>query len=178
MVTFSRALLPVVALSLAVLGGCHTTPDSTMRVKTHSGVVSNVARYHTYSHETATQAPVGYTGQFAPEVLEKVRQDIDLEMQKRGYVLTEANGDLVVRISGGVRMVQDEPTGGAALAGAPVELDRIGALVVDIFDRKNQGHLFHGYARDELRGEHASDAQIKSAVTKLLEPLPTADHLK
>lgn len=178
MSSFCRSLLPVVALSLAVLGGCHTDPGSTMRVKTNAGVVSNVARYRTYSHETSSKPPQGYAAQFTPEVLAKVRQDIDVEMQKRGYMLAETNGDLVVRISGGVRLVQDEPTGSAALAGAPVELDRVGALVVDIFDRQNQGHLFHGYARDELRGQSATDAQIRSAVTKILEPLPTADHLQ
>jgi hypothetical protein len=149
-----------------------------MQVKTNSAVASNVAKYRTYSHETAEKAPQGYaTTRFTPEVLEKVRQDIDFEMQKRGYVLAESNSDLVVRISSGTRVVTDEPTGGSALAGAPTETDRVGALVVDIFDREHQGHLFHGYAKDELRAGEATDKQIKGAVTKILEPLPAAGAL-
>jgi Domain of unknown function (DUF4136) len=156
----------------AVATGCHKSPSSTMRVKTNSAVVSNVAAYRTYSHETADQAPAGYAATpFTPEVLEKVRRRIDVEMEKKGYVLVPA-GDLVVRISSGVRVVEDQPTGTAAAVGAPAERDRIGALVIDVFDRENQGHLFHGYARDELRAEDADDKQIHDAVTTILAPLP------
>ncbi|MBX3224273.1 MAG: DUF4136 domain-containing protein [Labilithrix sp.] len=164
-------ILPLAALALVAVA-CHKTPESTMQVKTHSAVVSNVARYRTYSHETAESAPKGYAPTaFTPEVLERVRQRIDVEMEKKGYVLVPA-GELVVRISSGVRTVEDEPTGATVAAGAPVDLDRIGALVVDVFDRSNEGHLFHGYAKDELRTKDATDAQIDTAVRTILEPLP------
>ncbi|MBX3261235.1 MAG: DUF4136 domain-containing protein [Labilithrix sp.] len=162
----------VAALALVAVA-CHKAPESTMQVKTHSAVVSNVARYRTYSHETAESAPAGYAPTaFTPEVLERVRRRIDLEMEKKGYVLVPS-GDLVVRISSGVRTEEDEPTGATVAAGAPVELDRVGALVVDVFDRSNEGHLFHGYARDELRTRDATDEQIDKAVTTILEPLPS-----
>jgi hypothetical protein len=171
-------LLPLLALPLLVLGGCNKTPDSTLQVKTHSAVVKNVARYRTYSHETAALPPQGYAvNRFTPEVLDAARREIDVEMQKRGYIRAEANGDIVVRISSGVRTVEEEPTGSTARAGAPVMTDRIGALVVDVFDRQNQGHLFHGYAKDEMRGEKMSDTQIKTQVTKILEPLPASGDL-
>ena len=170
-------MVPVLALSFAAVG-CHQTPGSTMRVQTNSAAASNVARYRTYSHETADKAPRGYaTTAMTAGTLDKVRADIDMEMQKRGYVHAETGGDLTVRISAGVRVVDDQPTGGAAQAGAPSDQDRIGALVVDIFDRENSGHLFHGYARDELHTDSATDAQIRSAVTKILAPLPAAGDL-
>lgn len=143
-----------------------------MQVKTNSAVVQNVARHRTYSHETAALPPAGYaTTALTPEVLEKVRRRIDVEMEKKGYVLVPA-GDLVVRISSGVRTVEDHPTGAAAAAGAPEEHDQIGSLVVDIFDRANEGHLFHGFAKDEVHAD-ANDEQINKAVTKILEPLPS-----
>ena len=165
-------VVPVFALAVAVLGGCHKTPDSTMRVKTNSAVVSSVAQHRTYSHETAPVAPAGYAPTaFTPEVLEKVRRRIDVEMEKKGYVLVPS-GDLVVRISAGVRTVEDQPNGGANAAGAPADRDQHGALVVDIFDRSNEGHLFHGYARDEVHAD-ADEDQINRAVMQILEPLPT-----
>jgi hypothetical protein len=164
-------VLPVVVVAVAVFAGCHKTPDSTMRVKTNSAVVSNVAQYRTYSHEVAPVAPAGYSPTaFTPEVLEKVRRRVDLEMEKKGYVLVPS-GDLVVRISSGVRTVEDQPTGAANAAGAPADRDRLGALVVDIFDRSNEGHLFHGFARDEVHVD-ANDDQINRAVMQILEPLP------
>jgi Domain of unknown function (DUF4136) len=161
-----------VALGTFAITGCHQTPDRTMRVKTNSAVVSSAAQYRTYSHETAAEAPAGYAPtSLTPEVLAKVRRRIDVEMEKKGYVLVPA-GDLVVRISSGVRTTEDQPTGRAAAVGAPVEQDRLGALVIDIFDREHGGHLFHGYARDELRSEDLDEQQINGAVTKILEPLP------
>jgi len=143
-----------------------------MRVKTNSAVVENVARHRTYSHETAALPPAGYAETaLTPEVLAKVRRRIDVEMEKKGYVLVPS-GDLVVRISSGVRIVDDQPTGTSAAVGAPEDRDRIGSLVIDIFDRANEGHLFHGYAKDEVHAD-ANEEQIDRAVTKILEPLPS-----
>jgi len=143
-----------------------------MRVKTNSAVVSSVAQYRTYSHETAPVAPAGYSPtKLTAEVLEKTRRRIDVEMEKKGYVLVPS-GDLVVRISSGVRTVDDHPTGAVNAAGAPEDRDRLGAIVVDIFDRANEGHLFHGYARDEVHAD-ANEEQINRAVMQILEPLPS-----
>ncbi len=164
--------LPIVVVAVAAVTACHHTPDSTMQVKTNSAVVTNVARHRTYSHETAPVAPAGYaTTAFTPDVLEKVRRRIDVEMEKKGYVRVPS-GDLVVRISSGVRTVDDEPAGMAAAAGAPVDRDQVGALVIDIFDRANEGHLFHGYAKDEVHAD-ADEEQIDKAVMHILEPLPS-----
>ncbi|HVH48040.1 MAG TPA: DUF4136 domain-containing protein [Labilithrix sp.] len=165
-------LLPVAALGCALALGCHKTPGSTMQVRTNSAVVGSVAHHRTYSHQTADQAPAGYsTASITPELLEKVRRRIDVEMEKKGYVLVPS-GDLVVRISSGVRVVDDQPAGSMALAGAPVEPDRVTSLVIDVFERNSEGHLFHGYAKDELHSKQATDKQIDEAVTKILEPLP------
>lgn len=163
----------MLVLTAAAVTACHKAPRDTMRVETNSAVVSNVARYRTYSHETASSAPIGYAPTaLTPEVLEKVRWQIDAEMEKKGYVLVPS-GDLVVRISSGVRTVESQPTGGAAAAGAPAERDRVGTLVIDIFDRANEGHLFHGFAKDEIHTAVVDDKQIKEAVTEILEPLPS-----
>lgn len=168
--SLSRTL--VLAVGLALVVGCASKPTTTMRVKTSSAVVGTVAQHRTYSHETADQAPAGYVATtLTPEVLEKVRRQIDVEMEKKGYQLVPA-GEVVVRISAGVREALDQPTGRAAVEGAPVERDRVGSLVIDVFERSSEGHLFHGYARDEIYGNGPKDAQIQEAVRKILEPLP------
>lgn len=166
-------VVPVVGLALVALAvGCHQTPGSTMQVKTNSAVVASVAQFRTYSHQTASTAPAGYVeGAFTQDALERVRRRVDVEMEKKGYVLVP-NGEIVVRISSGVRNVIDEPRGSVALAGAPVQQTQIGSLVIDIFQRENEGQLFHGYARDELHHREATDLQINTAVQKILEPLP------
>jgi hypothetical protein len=165
-------VLPALLVCAAGVVGCNT-PGNTMQVKTNSGVVSNVARYRTYSHANAALAPAGYSSTaYTPEVLDKVRARVDFEMEKRGYTLVPA-GDLVVRISSGVRTKVDEPTASANAAGAPLKRETIGGLAIDIFDRENEGHLFHGFARDEINAKSLTDQQISAAVETILEPLPS-----
>ena len=166
--------LPIAILCVASALGCHPALTSTMRVETNSAAVSNITRYQTYSHATAGSAPAGYTAtRFTPEVLEKVRARIDIEMTKLGYTFVAEGGDLVVRTSAGVRERLEEPTGRAAISGAPERQQQVGSLVIDIFDRKNGGHLFHGYARDEIHTKTATDDQINAAVTAILAPVPS-----
>lgn len=168
--SFFAFLVPVAGV-IAV--GCHPSPTSTMQVRTNSAVVQNVANYRTYSHETAYSAPAGYaTTNLTPEVLERVRTRIDIEMMKKGYVFVPS-GELVVRISSGVRTKTEEPRGSAAAADLPAKPEQIGALVVDIFDRENDSHLFHGYAKDEIHTAMATDEQISTAVSTILAPLPS-----
>jgi hypothetical protein len=163
-------------LSLTLVGafalGCHNPTTGTMQVRTNSAVVSTVAAYRTYSHETADQAPMGYLETaLTPAVLEKVWQRVDVEMANKGYVLVPS-GELVVRISEGTRDVKEEPKGRAAVQGAPSEHAKIQSLVIDIFDRNTEGHLFHGYARDEIHDSETNEARISEAVHDILQPVP------
>lgn len=177
--TLLLSLAAVFALSSAACGGATTQSSSSkMLVKTNGAVVSNVARHKTYSHETAAQPPVGYVPtRMTPAVLDKVRQDIDADLQRKGYVLAN-DGELVVRISQGVRSVREEPTGSSAVAGAPEIPDTRSALVIDVFERATNGHLFHGFARDDVDPTTIDEKKLNEAVTKILAPLPESGQVR
>lgn len=172
-----RVLVAVAVASLIALAACggsstKTTSAGSMRVKTTSADVSSLARHGTYSHAVAEHAPEGFAaGALRPDVLEAAQRDVDAEMQRRGYVSAE-NGELVIRISSGTRIVEDQPTGAAAAVGAPETKEKEGELVIDIFERASGKQLFHGFARDVLRRDTVDEGKIAKAVTKILERVP------
>lgn len=167
----------IVAFTIAPLAGCKTGPASTMQVKTSGGQVAGMARFKTYSHEENLTPPPGYaTGRMTPELLEKVRVQIDVHLQKKGYVVAPpGTGELVVRISWGIRTVLQEPTGAAANAGAPGQADQVGKLVIDVYERANNSELFHGFAKDEIHSRDVNGTKVATAVDLLLEPVPRAE---
>ena len=169
-VAFATALFAPLSL-----GACKTGPAATMQVKTSGAQVAAMARFTTYSHEENLTPPPGYaTGRMTPELLEKVRMQIDAHLQKKGYVLAPpGTGELVVRIAWGVRTVLQEPTGAAAKAGAPAQVDQVGKLVVDVYERANNSELFHGFAKDEIHSRDVNGTKVATAVDLLLEPVPT-----
>jgi hypothetical protein len=160
----------VITIALGLLiAACGSTSSMTV---TTSGDVSSVAAYKTYSHATAKNAPEGYMREeLRPELLERIRQEVDRQLQTKGYQPAD-NGELVVRISTGRRKVEDQPTGAAAAIGAPAETDEEGAIVIDIFEQSSQKQLFHGYAHDVIHGDEVKDAQVRAAVGKMLADVP------
>ena len=166
-----RVVILVTVLLLSAACGLAGSAG-TMTVKTSGAEVSSLARYKTYMHATAENSPEGYgRGPLRPVVLEKVRLDVDAQLQMKGYTLAEY-GELVVRISTGRRTIEDQPSGGAALAGAPATLETEGALVIDIIERASGQQVFHGFARDVVRGNEVKDEQLVQAVSRIVEPIP------
>lgn len=164
------------ATLLLLLAACAPSKDrvGTMQVTTHSAVISSMAGHKTYAFESIAPAPPGdaqWAG--APLAIAQVKQRIDAEMQAKGYVL-DPNPELVVRISIGVRKVVEEPQGSAAINGAPVMTDTVTDLEIDVFDRANNGHLFHGKAQDELHHREVDGDKLAKAVRIILEPVPPA----
>jgi len=158
------------------LAACTPSKDrmGTMQVKTQSAVIASMTGHKTYAYESIAPAPPGdaqWAG--APLAVAQVKERIDAHMQAKGYVL-DPNPELVVRISIGVRRVVEEPKGSAALNGAPVMTDTVTDLAIDIFDRENNGHLFHGTARDELHHREVDPDKLSKAVRVILEPVPPA----
>jgi hypothetical protein len=167
------SLRSVVISAVLALGACGGGSGSPV-VHTSGAELESLGRYRTYAHATAQENPEGYAerGALRAEVLEKVRRDVDAELQKKGYA-PDPNGELVVRISTGHRTTLEQPTGRSAAAGAPEKEQIEGALVIDILERASGKPLFHGFARDVVRGGKVEDAQIGQAVSKILEPIPT-----
>lgn len=166
------------ATTLLVLLAAACTPGKdrmgTMQVTTQSAVIASMAGHKTYAFESIAPAPPGdaqWAG--APLAVAQVKERIDAEMQAKGYVL-DPNPELVIRISIGVRKVIDEPKGSAALNGAPVTTNTVTDLEIDVFDREDNGHLFHGTARDELHHREVDGDKLAKAVRIILEPVPPA----
>lgn len=161
------------ALALAVVA-CKTGPAGTMQVKTVSGQAADMARFATYSHEENLTPPPGYaTGRMTPELLEKVRAQLDAGLAKKGYTVAPPGaGEMVVRIAWGIRTILHEPTGAAATAGAPTQADQVGKLMIDVYERGKDVPLFHGFAKDEIHSRDVDGAKVATAVELLLEPVP------
>lgn len=164
-------LLGTLVLSVA-LGAAGCGSGSAVQAKTTGADVASVGHHRTYSHETAETAPQGYQrGSLAPQVIAEARKDADAELQRKGYVLAE-NGELVVRMSSGRRVVEQEPSGSLAAAGAPADREDEGALVIDVLERSSGKVLSHGIARVALDENAVKPELVADAVTKILAPLP------
>jgi hypothetical protein len=169
-----RIRATVLALVLAACGSA----TSDLAVQTTGAEVSTLTGRETYTHAVAQNAPEGFARpDINPELMAKIRTDIDATMQSKGYTIappgTEAK--LVVRISTGHRTVEKAPAGRRAAAGASTE-ETEGALVIDILDRASGKQIFHGFARDGLAGDRVEDSQIADAVRKILDPVPSAQR--
>ncbi|MBX3229025.1 MAG: DUF4136 domain-containing protein [Labilithrix sp.] len=157
-----------------VLAACAPSKDrvGTMQVTTHSAVISSVSGHKTYAFEATAPTPDG-TVQWAdaPQTLAIIRERIEGEMRARGYVL-DPDPELLVRISLGVKKVLEEPKGMAAQHGAPSMTNDVTELHIDVFDRSNGGHLFHGSASDELHHREPDPDRIAKQVRLIMEPVP------
>jgi hypothetical protein len=166
MTTKNGVLLDMALVAFLLVGGCDTPKPPT--VTTSGAEVSSLTRYGTYSYAPAEEAyaPEGYArGSPSPELLDRVRRDVDAELQQKGYRYAE-NGELVVRISTGTRTVDRRIARGVRT------LETQGALVIDILDRNSGAEIFHGLARDAIRNDKVDDEQIARAVSKVLEDVP------
>src|SRR4051812_24712742 len=111
-VRMTKTILPALVLIISACGGA--SGSSSPNVRTSGADVSSLARYATYTLAEAESAPTGYTPAPArPELLARIRQQVDAELRKKGYT-PAANGELVVRISTGRRTIEEQPSGRSA----------------------------------------------------------------
>lgn len=165
-----RSLLVALLVLTAACG-------STMKVKTNeANNGADVARYRTFSQETAELPPEGYSRtNLTPEVTDIIYKTVDAELSRKGYVQAPpgTKAELVVRSSSGVRKVKKEPTGKALVVGAPATEETESQLVIDIFDTSGN-QLFHGYAHDEIEPGKVKEEHVDKAVAKILAPVPAS----
>lgn len=163
-------------LAMAVLvAACSSTGPQ--KVKTTGKAQSaELTHYRTYAQETAQEAPVGYElTSLAPEAEQEIRESVDEELAKRGYVQAPpGQADLVVRSASGWRKIEKAPTGQALIVGAPETEETQAELVIDIFDRATGDKVFHGFAREEVEPGKVKGKKISHTVSKVLEKVPTS----
>jgi hypothetical protein len=159
-------------VAAAATAGCSPNPQ----VQTNSANVAGVARYKTYLIEITDSPPAGYRpAARSRNVLEMARPKIEAAMGKKGYTASAgAEADLIVRVSAGVRTVVDQPTGTAAIDGAPSETDEVSTLVINIIDMKSKEKLFEGAAKKEIHSRQVKDEDVAFAVTQMLDPVPAS----
>ncbi|AKU95788.1 hypothetical protein AKJ09_02452 [Labilithrix luteola] len=152
---------------------------STMQVKSNeANKGADVARYHTYAQETAEQPPEGFARtDLTPDVTDIIFKTVDEELSRRGYAQAPpgTKPELLVRSSSGVRQVRRQPTGKAAVVGAPSVEETQSQLVIDIFDQSGK-QLFHGYAQDEVQPGQVKEERVDQAVAKILAPVPMSSQ--
>jgi hypothetical protein len=167
-----RRSLSLSVLCCLIVGGCATNPQ----VQTNSANVAGVARHKTFLIEMTESPPAGYKPAVRSKtVLEMARPKIEAALVKKGYSASPgAEADLIVRVSAGVRTVVDQPTGTAAIDGAPSETDEVSTLVINIIDMKSKEKLFEGAAKKEIHSRQVKDEDVAFAVTQMLDPVPAS----
>lgn len=153
---------------------CVADDPGNLRVKTSSTIISSMAGHRTYAYEAIAPAPPGdaqWSG--SQDAIAEVKRQIDADLLRKGYQLSP-RPELVIRISLGVRTVREEPTGSAAVQGAPAGTDTQQDLAIDVFDLSNGGHLFHGTASNPLHHREPGENKLAKAVRLILEPVPPA----
>lgn len=164
-----------VVLGLAAAAACGGTKPQV--ATTGSASAAGVARFKSYVMEIAETPPQGYSpAKRSKVVLEMARPKIEAELTKKGYVAasSEAEADLVVRVAAGVKTIVDQPTGAAQIAGADADADEVSTLAINILDRKTKESLFAGSAKKEIHSRTVKDADVTTAVTGILEPVPAS----
>jgi hypothetical protein len=182
-------------LFIFIAGGC-----STMQVKSYSSAQSNLSGLKTYAWAPAPQQPSGNPHiDENPELNKLVRDDIDAELARRGYVhSTDGRPDFLVayhatlnkkvsvetldQSSGyepnysfdyGMRVAPHEDR--QAVGRKYVDTFNEGTLIIDVVNPKTKQLIWRGTAVDEVNLKNSPErrqAKIKEAVKKILDQFP------
>ncbi len=147
-----------------------------VQVKTTETNVAIVGHYKTYSYDASDSAPTGFakTGLTSP-ILERVRLEVDAEMQRRGYTRTaDGRGDLVIHIAAGTRQVLDPPSVATERHGDSASVDTERGIAIEIARQGSPEKLFHGYARYEAEPNSIDAGKIHAAVVETLAGVPNS----
>jgi hypothetical protein len=145
---------PIKSLFLCVCLGACATPPAT--VETTSATIPALERYRTFSFDSASTPPSGYRSSArGPEVVEIAQPLIADALERKGFTHTDQDGDLVVVVSVGRRVVdQTKPLSrtSVVITGDRYETIRIpeGAIHVDAYDRRTRAEVWRGAATDEV----------------------------
>ena len=147
------------------------------------------ATYRTFSFGPAELAPKGYAETPASRRVEERMAKLVLEeLERKGYTLANGTkGDLVFALAAGRRDVvvehprptlieHPDPNAGEWLAENEQEDFVEGAIVIDVFDGANDGHVWHGAARAAIDPSRPNDDLLRRAVRDVLASFPDAQR--
>ena len=174
------ALAGVVLLGVAlalVLPACTEQP----RVHTAGLATAPFDRYETFSFGPAGDAPEGtYMTPGAVEARRVARGIIATALVAKGYVVADGKGDFVVTYGMGrtdsTSMRRHDHTN---FQGEDEDEDfTTGALVIDIFDGRTDGQVWHGASRVEIHPPRVDPDLLKHAVRDVLASFPDAKRTR
>lgn len=135
------------------LSAC-TPPPAT--VETTGATIGALERYHTFSFEDANAPPNGFRSTArGGEVIDIAETLVTEALARRGLTHASQDGDLVVVVSVGRRVVDKEKPlsrTSVAITGDRVEIVQVpeGAIVIDAYDRKTRSTVWRGAATGEV----------------------------
>jgi hypothetical protein len=163
----AAALIAVVALcGLAIAQDVHTDYDH------HA----NFERYHTYSWiGVKTDNPLWE---------QRIQDAVDKELQSKGWQRVESGGDVAISAVGAVKNQKYYHTfydgmggwrwgGFGTEATTTVENERIGTVILDMYDASTKQLIFRGVARDTLSDKpEKNENKLQKAVDKMFKDFP------
>jgi hypothetical protein len=144
---------PISLFLCMCLGAC-APPAAT--VETTGATIGALDRYHTFSFENANAPPSGFRSSArGGEVIDIAEVLVAEALARKGFTHVAQDGDLVVVISVGRRIVDKEKPlsrTSVAITGDRVEIVQVpeGAIVIDAYDKKTRAEVWRGAATGEI----------------------------
>jgi hypothetical protein len=161
-------------LSLLVLlasAACSTSSS----IQTATNPVASFDHYRTFSIGAPEGPPAGYeTSIQSAEVQRLVAPLIAAALQRRGYALAAAKGDLVITFGSGRRQVSIHETSGISAEWLPADQNAEfveGSLVIDAFDGSSNTRVWHGASRAHVL-DRIDEPRLQKSVQGLLASFP------
>ena len=168
---------PISLFLCMCLGAC-TPPPAT--VETTSATIGALERYHTFSFENAATPPLGYrTTARGPEVIDIAQPLVADALGRRGLRHTSQDGDLVIVVSVGRRVVDKEKTmsrTSVVIMGERTEVIQVpeGTIVIDAYDRRSRAEVWRGEATAEIDfdASHLDRARAVRTIDSIMDRFP------
>ncbi|MGD0830348.1 MAG: DUF4136 domain-containing protein [Terracidiphilus sp.] len=167
-------------LSLIFTGAAvFAVPACAQSVQTDYDHSANFSQYHSYSW--------GRVHTTNPLFEDRIREDVDRNLQARGWQLDPKGGQIVVTVVGARENKQEYETfyegfgpgwrwrgwGGMGETETTVENVPVGSLVLDMYDGSSHQLVWRGTAQDTLSKDSEKNVEkVKKAVDKLLDKFP------
>lgn len=147
------AMRPIRLFLCMCLVACAPPPAT---VETTGATIGALERYRMFSFEAANAPPSGFRSSARGGEVTDIAEVLVAEaLARKGFTHVEQDGDLVIVVSVGRRIVDKEKPlsrTSVAITGDRVEIVQVpeGAIVIDAYDRKTHADVWRGAATGEI----------------------------